>query len=109
MVEQLAGDLLPDATDQQFIATAFHRNTMTNDEGGIDNEEFRTAAVLDRVNTTWQALMGTTFSCVQCHAHPYDPFKHDDYYKFLAFLIIVVMKIPLPIIHCCGNIKQKIV
>ncbi len=85
LVEQLAGDLLPDATDQQFIATAFHRNTMTNDEGGIDNEEFRTAAVLDRVNTTWQALMGTTFSCVQCHAHPYDPFKHDDYYKFLAF------------------------
>ena len=68
-----------------LYATAFNRNTMTNDEGGTDNEEFRTAAVIDRVNTTWQVLMGTTFACVQCHSHPYDPFKHDDYYKFLAF------------------------
>ena len=85
LIEQLAGDLLPGATDEQFIATAFNRNTMTNDEGGTDNEEFRTAAVIDRVNTTWQALMGTTFACVQCHSHPYDPFKHDEYYKFLAF------------------------
>ncbi len=82
---QLAGDLMPNATDDDYIATAFHRNTMTNDEGGTDNEEFRTAAVLDRVNTTWTALMGTTFNCVQCHAHPYDPFKHEDYYKFMAF------------------------
>ncbi|MFI5129913.1 MAG: DUF1553 domain-containing protein [Chitinophagales bacterium] len=85
LTEQLAGDLLPGATDEQFIATAFHRNTMTNDEGGTDNEEFRTAAVIDRVNTTWQALMGTSFSCVQCHSHPYDPFHHEDYYKFMAF------------------------
>ena len=85
LLEQLAGDLMPGATDDQFIATAFNRNTMTNDEGGTDNEEFRTAAVIDRVNTTWQVLMGTTFACVQCHSHPYDPFKHDDYYKFLAF------------------------
>lgn len=85
LTEQLAGDLLPDATDNDYIATAFHRNTMTNDEGGTDNEEFRTAAVMDRVSTTWQALMGTTFGCVQCHSHPYDPFKHEDYYKFLAF------------------------
>ena len=68
-----------------IIATAFHRNTMTNDEGGTDNEEFRTAAVIDRVNTTWEALMGTTFACVQCHSHPYDPFRHDEYYKFMAF------------------------
>src|SRR5579859_4648077 len=85
LTEQLAGDLLPDPTDAQLIATAFHRNTMTNDEGGTDNEEFRTAAVLDRVNTTWQALMGTTFACVQCHTHPYDPFVHDEYYQFMAF------------------------
>src|SRR5215831_1910347 len=85
LVKQIAGDLLPNPTDDDYIATAFHRNTMTNDEGGTDNEEFRTAAVLDRVNTTWQALMGTTFACVQCHSHPYDPFKHDDYYKFMAF------------------------
>lgn len=85
LMEQIAGDLMPDATDDQYIATAFHRNTMTNDEGGTDNEEFRTAAVLDRVNTTWEAIMGTTFGCVQCHSHPYDPFKHDEYYKFMAF------------------------
>ncbi len=85
LTEQIAGDLLPDPTDAQYIATAFHRNTMTNDEGGTDNEEFRTAAVLDRVNTTWAGLMGTTFSCVQCHSHPYDPFRHEEYYKFMAF------------------------
>lgn len=85
LIEQIAGDLLPSATDEDYIATAFHRNTMTNDEGGTDNEEFRTSAVMDRVNTTWQATMGTTFACVQCHAHPYDPFKHEDYYKFMAF------------------------
>lgn len=85
LTEQLAGDLLPDATDEQLIATAFNRNTMTNDEGGTDNEEFRTAAIIDRVNTTWEALMGTTFGCVQCHSHPYDPFKHEEYYQFMAF------------------------
>jgi hypothetical protein len=85
LTEQMAGDLLPHPTDAQLIATAFQRNTMTNDEGGTDNEEFRTAAVLDRVNTTWQALMGTTFACVQCHSHPYDPFRHDEYYQFMAF------------------------
>ncbi|RYG03582.1 MAG: DUF1553 domain-containing protein, partial [Chitinophagaceae bacterium] len=85
LIEQLAGDLIPGATDEQLIATAFHRNTMTNDEGGTDNAEFRTAAVLDRVNTTWEALMGTTFACVQCHSHPYDPFTHEEYYKFMAF------------------------
>jgi hypothetical protein len=82
---QLAGDLVPNPDDEEFIASAFHRNTMTNDEGGTDNEEFRTAAVIDRVNTTWEGLMGTTFSCVQCHSHPYDPFRHEEYYKFMAF------------------------
>lgn len=85
LTEQLAGDLLPNPTDAMHIATAFHRNTLTNDEGGTDNEEFRVAAVMDRVNTTWSALMGTTFSCVQCHSHPYDPFKHEEYYQFMAF------------------------
>jgi hypothetical protein len=85
LIEQLAGDLLPHPTDEQYLATAFHRNTMTNDEGGTDNEEFRVAAVIDRVNTTWEALMGTSFACVQCHSHPYDPFRHDEYYKFMAF------------------------
>jgi Protein of unknown function (DUF1553)/Protein of unknown function (DUF1549)/Planctomycete cytochrome C len=85
LTEQIAGDLLPNATDEQIIATAFHRNTLTNDEGGTENEEFRTAATLDRVNTTWEGLMGTTFACTQCHGHPYDPFKHEEYYQFLAF------------------------
>lgn len=82
---QLAGDLLPDADENTFIATAFHRNTMTNDEGGTDNEEFRIAANIDRVNTTWETLMSTTFACTQCHSHPYDPFRHEDYYKFMSF------------------------
>lgn len=83
-IEQLAGDLLPDATEQQRIATAFHRNTMTNDEGGTDDEEFRVVAVIDRVNTTWEVWQGTTMACVQCHSHPYDPFRHEDYYTSFA-------------------------
>lgn len=83
--QQMAGDLLPGADEEQFIATAFHRNSMTNDEGGTSNEEFRMAAVIDRVNTTWEGVMGTTFSCVQCHSHPYDPFRHEEFYSFLAY------------------------
>lgn len=85
ITRQIAGDLLPQPTDDDYIATAFHRNTMTNDEGGTDNEEFRTAAIIDRVNTTWEVMLGTTFGCVQCHSHPYDPFRNDEYYKFMAF------------------------
>jgi hypothetical protein len=85
LTEQLAGDLLERPTDDQLVATAFNRNSMTNDEGGTDNEEFRTAAVIDRVNATWEGVMGTTFACVQCHSHPYDPFRHEEYYKFMAF------------------------
>ncbi|MBL0743528.1 DUF1553 domain-containing protein [Chryseolinea lacunae] len=84
-VEQLAGDLLPNPTDDQLIATAFHRNTMNNDEGGTEDEEFRVAALIDRVSTTWQVWQSTTMACVQCHTHPYDPFLHDEYYKSLAF------------------------
>ncbi len=85
ITEQLAGDLLPKPTENQLIATAFHRNTTNNDEGGTDDEEFRTSAVLDRVSTTWVAFGGTTFACTQCHSHPYDPFKHDEFYKYMAF------------------------
>ncbi|MBL7730498.1 MAG: DUF1553 domain-containing protein [Chitinophagaceae bacterium] len=85
LIEQFAGDLLPNPDEEKYIATAFHRNSLTNDEGGTDNEEFRTAAVLDRVNTTWSAVLGTTFNCVQCHSHPYDPFKMKEYYQFMAF------------------------
>jgi hypothetical protein len=85
-VRLLAGDLLPNATDDDRIATAFHRNTLTNTEGGTDNEEFRMAAVFDRVSTTWQSFMGVTFQCVQCHGHPYDPISQREYYAFLAYL-----------------------
>ena len=84
-IEQLAGDLLPNATNEQILATAFHRNTMSNDEGGTDDEEFRVAAVLDRVNTTFEIWQGITMSCVQCHGHPYDPFLHEEYYEAYAF------------------------
>lgn len=83
-IRQLAGDMLPDATVDDRVATAFHRNTPTNIEDGTDDEEFRTAAVIDRVNTTWQVWQGVTFGCTQCHSHPYDPFDHEEYYRFLA-------------------------
>lgn len=85
-IEQLAGDLLPDATDQQLIATAFHRNTMTNSEGGTDDEEFRNAAIVDRVNTTLAVWMGTTMACAQCHSHKYDPITQEEYFKVFAIL-----------------------
>lgn len=84
-VEQLAGDLLPNPTDDQLVATAFHRNTMNNDEGGTDDEEFRTATIIDRVGTTWDVWQSTTIACVQCHSHPYDPIKFEDFYKSIAF------------------------
>ena len=84
-IEQLAGDLLADATTDQQLATAFHRNTMTNDEGGTDNEEFRVAAVKDRVDTTVQVWMGLTMGCAKCHSHKYDPISLGDYYSFYAY------------------------
>ena len=83
-VEQLAGDLLPNPTHDQIIATGFHRNTLTNDEGGTDREEFRTAAVVDRVNTTMQVWMGLTMACAQCHDHKYDPLRQEEYYQLFA-------------------------
>lgn len=84
-IEQLAGDLLPIPTEEQLIATAFHRNTLANDEGGTDNEQFRTESVVERVATTYEVWQGTTMSCVQCHSHPYDPFKHEEFYQSMAF------------------------
>jgi hypothetical protein len=84
-IEQLAGDLLPNPSDEQLLATAFHRNTMNNEEGGTDDEEFRIAAVIDRVNTTWEVWQGTTMGCVQCHSHPYDPIRHEEYYESMAY------------------------
>lgn len=85
VIKQLAGDLLPNASFEDRIASAFHRQTAANDEGGTDDEEFRLQAVMDRVSTTWSVLNGVTMNCVQCHSHPYDPIRHTDYYKSLAF------------------------
>jgi hypothetical protein len=85
-IEQIAGDLLPTATDEQIAATAFHRNTMTNSEGGTNDEEFRSAAIVDRVNTTMSVWMGTSFACAQCHTHKYDPITIQEYFRFYAFL-----------------------
>ncbi|HWG20127.1 MAG TPA: PSD1 and planctomycete cytochrome C domain-containing protein [Terracidiphilus sp.] len=85
VIKQLAGDLLPNPTFEDRIATSFHRQTPNNDEGGTDDEEFRLVAVMDRVATTWSVLNGVTMNCVQCHSHPYDPIRHADYYKSLAF------------------------
>jgi mono/diheme cytochrome c family protein len=84
-LEQIAGDLLPDASDETRIATAFHRNTMTNNEGGTNDEEFRNAAVVDRVNTTMAVWMGTTIACAQCHDHKYDPLSQADFFRLFAF------------------------
>jgi len=84
-IEQIAGDLLPDATEQQLIATAFHRNTLTNNEGGTNDEEFRNVAVVDRVNTTMAVWMGTTIACAQCHNHKFDPLSQAEFFKFFAF------------------------
>ena len=85
-IEQLAGDLLPNPTEDQLVATAFHRNTMTNNEGGTSDEEFRNAAVIDRVNTTWSVWMGTSMACAQCHTHKFDPITHNEYFSFYALL-----------------------
>lgn len=84
-IKQIAGDLLPDATIEDRLATAVHRLTHSNEEGGTDDEEFRIAAVLDRVTTTWQTWQGVTMGCVQCHDHPYDPIEHEEFYKFTAY------------------------
>ncbi|MCH2106626.1 MAG: DUF1553 domain-containing protein, partial [Planctomycetes bacterium] len=83
-VEQLAGDLLPDATLDQRLATAFHRNTMVNTEGGTDDEEFRVLAVKDRAKTTAQVWMAMTIGCSECHDHKYDPLSQREFYSFYA-------------------------
>ena len=84
-VEQLAGDLLPGAAADQKVATGFHRNTMINEEGGIDVEEFRFASLVDRVATTGTVWLGLTVQCAQCHTHKFDPITQREYYQFLAF------------------------
>ncbi|MFG0267278.1 MAG: DUF1549 domain-containing protein, partial [Rhodopirellula sp. JB055] len=84
-IKQIAGDLLPDPSINDFLATTASRLTQTNEEGGTDDEEFRINAVMDRVSTVWQTWQGITFGCVQCHSHPYDPIEHEEFYEFMAF------------------------
>lgn len=84
-IEQLAGDLLPAPTPEQLTATGFHRNTLTNLEGGTDAEEFRVAAVYDRVHTTSTVWLGLTMACAQCHDHKYDPLSQREFYQMFAF------------------------
>ncbi len=85
-IEQLAGDMLPGATRDQRVATGFHRNTMINEEGGIDPLEYRYYAMVDRVATTGTVWMGLTTGCAQCHTHKYDPITHTDYFSLMALL-----------------------
>jgi len=85
-IEQLAGDMLPGATLDQRIATGFHRNTMLNEEGGIDPLEFRFHAMADRVAVTGTVWLGLTLGCAQCHTHKFDPVSHREYYQFMALL-----------------------
>ena len=84
-IEQIAGDLLPDRTEDQLIATGFHRNTLINSEAGSKDDEFRDAAVKDRLETTGTIWLGSTIGCAQCHDHKYDPFTRADYYRLYAF------------------------
>jgi hypothetical protein len=85
-IRQIAGDLLPGATTDDVIATGFHRNTMLNEEGGIDPLEFRYLAMVDRVGTTGTTWLGLTTACAQCHTHKFDPILHTDYFSLMALL-----------------------
>lgn len=83
-IEQLAGDMLPGATREQQIATGFHRNTMVNEEGGTDKEQFRVEAVVDRISTTGTAFLGLTLGCARCHDHKFDPISQREFYQIFA-------------------------
>ena len=85
VIEQLAGDMLPDATLPQRIATGFHRNTQINTEGGVDKEQFRVDSIFDRIATTGEVMFGLTFGCAQCHDHKFDPISQVEYYRLFAF------------------------
>ncbi len=98
VIEQLAGDLLPNATTAQRVATGFHRNTLTNKEGGVDPEQFRVEQVVDRTNTTGAVFMGLTVACAQCHTHKYDPITQREYFELYSFFDSGLEKdIPAPL------------
>ncbi len=108
LVEQLAGDLLPGATTEQKAATGFHRNTLTNREGGVDQEQFRVEQVIDRVNTTTRVFLGLTLGCAQCHDHKYDPFSQREYYQMLAFFNSdVEVNLPAPVLGEAEIVKRQ--
>ncbi len=86
ITEQLAGDLLPNATQDQFIATGFLRNSMINEEGGVDPEQFRMEAMFDRMDAIGKSMLGVTIQCAQCHNHKFDPLTQEEYYRIFAFL-----------------------
>jgi hypothetical protein len=84
-IDQIAGDMLPNPTNDQLVATGFNRNSMLNQEGGIDINEYYWYSLVDRANTTASVWLGSTLACAQCHNHKFDPFPQKDYYRFLAF------------------------
>lgn len=86
IIEQIAGDLLPNATQDQVVATGFLRNSMINEEGGVDPEQFRMEAMFDRMEAIGKGVLGLTIQCAQCHTHKFDPFTHEDYYKLFAYV-----------------------
>jgi hypothetical protein len=86
VIDQIAGDLVPNATQDQIVATGFLRNSMINEEGGVDPEQFRMEAMFDRMDAIGRGILGLTIQCAQCHTHKYDPISHDDYYRMFAFL-----------------------
>ena len=86
VIEQLAGDLLPQPTQDQIVATGFLRNSMLNEEGGVDPEQFRMDAMFDRMDAVGKTFLGLTIQCAQCHTHKYDPITHEEYYRLFAFL-----------------------
>ncbi len=86
VIEQIAGDLLPNATQDQKVATGFLRNSMINEEGGIDPEQFRMEAMFDRMDAVGKSVLGLTIQCAQCHTHKFDPLTHTEYYRLFAFL-----------------------
>src|SRR6202011_3597734 len=86
VIRQIAGDELPNATQDDRVATGFLRNSMLNEEGGIDPEQFRMESLFDRMEAVGKGVLGVTIQCAQCHTHKLDPIKHEDYYRMLAFL-----------------------
>ena len=86
IIQQIAGDLLPNATADQLVATGFLRNSMLNEEGGVDPEQFRMDAMFDRMDCIGKSILGLTIQCAQCHSHKYDPISQEDYYRMFAFL-----------------------